>query len=58
MANQSEIDTYYEEIIKGCSKVVPDKQALIKEVIGLTLDLHRANLTAITNERDRVLTKG
>jgi hypothetical protein len=58
MASQSEIDKYYEEIIKGCDKVSPDNEALIKEVIGLTLSLHNANLTAITNERDRVLTKG
>ena len=52
------IDLYYDEIIKGCDKVSPDNEALIKEVIGLTLSLHNANLTAITNERDRVLTKG
>lgn len=39
-----EVDEYYEEIIKGCSKVVPDQQTLIKEVIELTLALHRDKL--------------
>ena len=39
-----EVEEFYQEIIKGCDKVTPDNEALIKEVIGLTLTLKRAKM--------------
>lgn len=38
------IEDYYQEIIKGCDKITPDNESLIKIVIELTLKLHRDKL--------------
>ena len=55
-----EVEEYYKEIIKGCPKVSPNDESLIKIVIELTLKLYRDKLKDDANdiERERVLMKG